>query len=433
MVAVIKTGHSIHRIFNYNENKVKEGVAECIGAGNYPMDADKMNINMKLNRFQKQLALNENVTRNSVHISLNFHPSENHYSKEKLLSIAEDYMQRIGFGEQPYLVYQHNDAAHPHLHIVSIKVRADGSRIDMNNIGKNQSGQARKSLEKEYGLVTAEAQKQQALYPLKPVNIAKAIYGKIQTKAAIQNVLEHVINQYRYTSLPELNGVLKQYNVWAERGSEGSRTYQRKGLLYRVLGENGKPIGVPIKASLFYNKPTLRFLEQKFIQNEAQRLPYKVRIKNAVDKILLDKNTTLQSLITALDKQGIHAALRQNEKGIIYGIAYVDHQTKCIFNGSDLGKQYSAKAIQERCLQKEVAEQNLLSHSLRQQENIGLPNRSDDTETKDTINDHKTIQRSKENESILDTLLQAENNTDWLPKNLKRRRKKKQRKNISNN
>ncbi len=27
MVAVIKTGHSIHRILNYNENKVKEGVA----------------------------------------------------------------------------------------------------------------------------------------------------------------------------------------------------------------------------------------------------------------------------------------------------------------------------------------------------------------------------------------------------------------------
>ncbi len=36
MVAVIKTGHSIHRILNYNENKVKQGVAECIGAGNYP-------------------------------------------------------------------------------------------------------------------------------------------------------------------------------------------------------------------------------------------------------------------------------------------------------------------------------------------------------------------------------------------------------------
>ena len=76
MVAVIKTGHSIHRILNYNENKVKQGVAECIGAGNYPVDPDKMSFTMKLNRFLKQMELNEKTKRNSVHISLNFDVSE---------------------------------------------------------------------------------------------------------------------------------------------------------------------------------------------------------------------------------------------------------------------------------------------------------------------------------------------------------------------
>ena len=58
MVAVIKTGHSIHRILNYNESKVKQGVAECIGAGNYPVDPDKMSFTMKLKRFLKQMELN---------------------------------------------------------------------------------------------------------------------------------------------------------------------------------------------------------------------------------------------------------------------------------------------------------------------------------------------------------------------------------------
>ena len=173
MVAVIKTGHSIHRIFNYNENKVRVGVAECIGAGNYPIDSDKMSLSMKLNRFLKQVELNENVKRNSVHISLNFHTSESHLSKEKLLEIAETYMEKIGFGKQPYLVYQHHDAGHPHIHLVSIKVRSDGSRIDMNNIGRNQSEQARKAIEKEFGLVVAEAQKKQK-NQLKPVSVAKA-------------------------------------------------------------------------------------------------------------------------------------------------------------------------------------------------------------------------------------------------------------------
>jgi hypothetical protein len=67
MVAVIKTGNSLHNIFNYNENKVKQGAAECIGEGNYPLEADKMSITMKLSRLLNQNALNENVKRNSVH------------------------------------------------------------------------------------------------------------------------------------------------------------------------------------------------------------------------------------------------------------------------------------------------------------------------------------------------------------------------------
>src|SRR5690242_14722621 len=108
MVAVIKTGDSVQSIFRYNENKVKQGAAKCIGEGNYPAAVKDLNSSMKLNRLLHQNALNGNVRRNSVHISLNFHPSEN-YSAEKLMRIADAYMEKIGFAEQPYLVYQHHD------------------------------------------------------------------------------------------------------------------------------------------------------------------------------------------------------------------------------------------------------------------------------------------------------------------------------------
>lgn len=87
MVAIIKTGHSIRAMLNYNENKIKEGKAECIGQGNYPVDADRLTYAMKLNRLEKQCKLNENVKRNTVHISLNFDPSEAHLPKEKLTEI----------------------------------------------------------------------------------------------------------------------------------------------------------------------------------------------------------------------------------------------------------------------------------------------------------------------------------------------------------
>ena len=433
MVTVIKTGHSIHRIFNYNENKVRVGVAKCIGAGNYPIDHDKMNLSMKLNRFLKQLELNENAKRNSVHISLNFHTSENHLSTEKLLAIAETYMDKIGFGKQPYLVYQHHDAGHPHIHLVTTNIEADGKRIDLHHLAIRKSESARKDIEKEFGLVCAEKQKKQEQYRLNPISVAKVMYGKSQTKMAIQNVLEAVLTQYKYASLPELNAVLKQYNIKAERGCEDSRVFRHNGLLYRILDNDGNTVGVPIKSSLFYMKPSLKFLEEKFTENEAKRMPYRSRIKNTIDMFLTKEKVTLQDLINALEKQGIHVALRQNATGLIYGITYVDHQTKCVYNGSVLGKQYSAKAIQERCQPKTVPEQKLPPHSA--QEPIGLQSQANavEAETKAHPNVMQITAPFKEIENILDILMQTEYTSNFLPHQLKRKKKRRKRRTLNNN
>ena len=350
MVAVIKTGHSISRILNYNENKQKEGSASAIYAANYPMDIEQLTFENKLRRLKNQAALNENVTRNSVHISLNFDPSES-LSTSMLAQIADTYMDKIGYGQQPYLVYQHFDSGHPHIHIVSVKVREDGSRIDMQNIGRNQSEQARKEIEKNFNLVKASVKEQQAS-TLKPVNIQRVQYGRSETKRAITNVLELVVNGYRFTSLPELNAVLQQYNVYADKGTENSRIFIHLGLVYRILNEAGEKVGVPIKASDIFNKPTLSFLESRYEQNEKQRQQYKSRLTNTIDQTLLKHpSSSLIDLLINLKSQGVRAVLRQNKDGLIYGITYVDHRTKCVFNGSDLGKEYSARRIQERCQQ----------------------------------------------------------------------------------
>jgi hypothetical protein len=307
MVAVIKTGFSIHRTLNYNENKVKEGVAQCIASVNYPKDVAQLTLSNKLNRLLNQAALNENVTRNSVHISLNFHPAEN-LAHTHLEKIAAAYMNKIGFEKQPYLVYQHRDAGHPHIHIVTIKVRADGSRIDTQNIGRNESEKARKEIELSFGLKRAEDNKLKQAFELKPVNVQRVQYGKSESKRAITNVLDAVLNTYKYISLPELNAVLLGYNVVADRGAENSRMYQRNGLVYRILDENGQKIGVPIKASAIYNKPTLKYLQGKFQQNEPARQPHKATVKNAIDLTLLkNPNHSLESLFKSLGSEGINA------------------------------------------------------------------------------------------------------------------------------
>jgi len=324
MVAIIKTGHSIHRIFNYNENKVKEGTALCIGAGNYPIDVEKMSLKIKLNRLLKQAELNENVSRKSVHVSLNFDVAEGGMSQEKLMQIADVYMKEIGFEEQPYLVYQHFDAGHPHIHIVSIKVRADGSRIDMQNIGRNQSEKARKEIEKTFGLIVAQYSGKTELFGFKPISTGKVLYGKSQTKMAIQNVLMNILERYNYISLPQLNAVLKLYNIMGDRGTENSRVFKNSGLLYRLLNDNGKPVGIPIKASAFYNKPTLKYLEERYKTNETKRLMLKSRVKNEIEKLFIAKTPSLNQVLEGLQEKGINVELRKNETGLIYGITYIE-------------------------------------------------------------------------------------------------------------
>ncbi|HLY71979.1 MAG TPA: relaxase/mobilization nuclease domain-containing protein [Puia sp.] len=352
MVAVIHTSSSLNNALNYNEQKVKQGKATCIAAVNYPKELEDLTFYQKLYRLTNLAALNTKAKTNSIHISLNFDGSEK-IDKETLQKIADSYMDKIGFGAQPYLLYQHEDAGHPHIHIVSTNIKPDGKRIELHNIGRNQSEKARKEIEDDFKLIKAGSKKQLQSERIKPVNALKIQYGKSETKRAITSVLDQVVNNYKYTSLAELNAVLRLYNVEADRGTENSRIWQHQGLMYRVLDGEGNKIGVPIKASLIYNKPTLKVLEKKFSENQLLRQPHKQRLKNAIDWTLLKtKNPSLENIKRILEREQIQIVVRQNKDGIIYGFTYVDHNSKCVFNGSDLGKDYSAKMMLARCGEK---------------------------------------------------------------------------------
>ena len=219
-------------------------------------------------------------------MSLNFDSSEK-MNIEKLE--ANKYMERIRFGNQPYLVYRHDDAGHPHLRIVTTNIQSEGSRISLHNLGKNQSEKARKENEIEFNLVKAETSKQTNLLNLHPVNVQGIIYGKTETRRAISNVLTKVISEYKFTSLSALNAVLKLYNI---TGEKDSRIYKNNGVTFRILHADGNKTGIPIKASSIYMKPTMAFLENKFIENENLRKPYFKRIQINIDWALNKKAGT---------------------------------------------------------------------------------------------------------------------------------------------
>jgi hypothetical protein len=346
MVAKVIAGKTIRGVLNYNENKVQEGKAICLYAHNFPAEVDSLSFKGKLDTFYNYTSKNEKVKTNAVHISLSF-DKEDKLDKDKLKDVATRYLDKIGFGNQPFLVYQHLDAAHPHVHVVTTNVQLNGKRIDLHNIGRNASGNARREIEREFRLVKADGRKVATPF-LKPIDLPAAEYGKTETKRSISNIVNTVTRSYKFTSIHELNAILKQYNVVADSGRDGSIVRANNGLRYSIIDSKGQPIGIPIKASSIYGKPTLNFLQSKFDVNEILRSPHKERLKGLIDQELRAGQKSVSSLIGSLIRNDVYPVVRQNADGRVYGITFVDNQTKCVFNGSDLGKQYSAKAILDR-------------------------------------------------------------------------------------
>jgi ribosomal protein S8 len=353
MVARINSGKSIRGALNYNELKVGQGKATLIMAGNYPIDREVLDYDQKLLVLKRQAQLNERVATNCVHLSLNFETNEK-IAPAVMDNIVRDYMAQIGFGEQPFLVYRHTDAAHPHVHIVTTNIQPDGNRISLHNLGRERSEPAREALELKYGLIRARGrgakeQVRRELERLKPGAVIRATYGKTETKKAITQIVTLALQKYNVTSLPELNAVLNEFNITADRGHEQSNTYRNGGLLYRMIDEQGRHMGVPIKASKLHNSPTLKKLQNRFEKNKEKRPLLKNKLKFQIDRVLNQyQQITKETLIKELGKRDIQLLFRENKDGIIYGLTYIDHRNRSVFNGSDLGKAYSAKAILER-------------------------------------------------------------------------------------
>jgi hypothetical protein len=348
MVARIRTGKSMLGALNYNESKVRNGDAVCVAANMFGADVNELTFEAKRQRFAEAISRNRKSKTNVVHISLNFAVEEK-IDKSTLSRIADAYMEKIGFSSQPYLVYQHFDSGHPHLHILSTSIQDNGKRIQLHDIGRIRSEKARKEIEEDFSLIKAEGKKQFLNSVLDPKQLQKALYGKAETGKTISRIVNTISRKYKYTSLPELNAVLGQYNVMADRGKEESVMFTKKGLQYSLLDGKGNKVGVPIKASRIIGKPTLKNLEKQFKLNEALRGPLKKRLQDKIDLVFsYGSHPRLRDFVKALQDENIITVFRQNDQGRIYGLTFIDQQQRVVFNGSDLGKQYGAKAIIER-------------------------------------------------------------------------------------
>jgi hypothetical protein len=414
MVAKIESGKSLTGALHYNEHKVDLGKAKLLTTNGYTKSDDLLSFNDKLFRLTDLAGRNLRTRTNTIHLSLNFDINES-IADGKLTNIADEYMRRIGFEDQPYLVYKHFDAGHPHIHVVSTNIQADGKRISLNNIGKLKSEPARKAIELEFGLVKA-GDKKKLTPQIEELNVKPVEYGKSDTKRSITNVVNNVAKAYKFTSLPEFNAVLNLYNVTAYRGTKESVMFKNGGLNYWVTNEKGLRVGVPIKASSIYQKPTLKLLESRFKLNEYLRKPFREILKRKIDQAK-NQSVSVDEFKSKLRDDQVKVVVRQNSDGRIYGLSYIDQLNKVVFNGSDLGKAYSAGAVID-ALKFPVKDNCSAATGSNEKQDPGV--------SKETASSLNTTGRT-----LIDELLNPQDTNQAMPNQFGPKKKKKKRRNLN--
>jgi len=347
MHAKIVFNYSIHRLLQYHDSKVRKGVAELIFAENFLKDKNDLTLKDRLYPFIQRFSLNEQARNRLLHVILQFDPVDN-IPKERMINITREYMQAMAWNDDPYLVYRHSDTNQPHLHVVAPKIGRDGNPLVITRKDYYRSKMEIKRIEQRHSLKPSDPATRAA--ELRQFPLQKIRVGKTPLWLAMNKIVEAVIPGYRFTSLDELNAILRLYNLRASRGTEASVTYKKSGLLYVPLDDEGKDAGAYLTASSLRIRPTLKKLEKLYIQNQPLREPHIRRLTVAIDYAFHNKSLSIRAFRKHLEKAQISSVVKRDANGNPQDIWYVDHVSKTVFEGQTLGPQYGAAAISKRCI-----------------------------------------------------------------------------------
>src|SRR5258708_28217052 len=362
MFTKINHNLNLETTLGYHELKVKAGNGECLYAGNFLKDTELLSRKDKLFHLQRLNELNDRVARKNLHIFLTFHRS-NVVDNDKLRMIGRDYMQEMGLHKQPFLIYRHIDTQNPHVHIVTTKIRNDGTPLNLKLHDYYKSNDIALKLEEKYDLVPPgiRLSKEEGRYPLQ-----KVVYGVTPLRTTMETILSSVIPTYSYTTIAELNAILRPYNLRAYTGKTDSGRQKHKGLVYLVLDETGNRGLSYLKASVLYNKPTLKKLEKRFVENQPLREPHRQHLTTAIDWAFYKKSLSFEAFKKALAKEKISVVLQKDPRGSFQDIWYVDHRHKSVFDGSTLGSRYNAGDISRRCVSETTYQEQQLQTEKQQ-------------------------------------------------------------------
>ena len=345
MVANIRSGATPGGALYYNKEKVDKDEAEVLLWQKMLEPFDKygrMDVDACMESFGPYLEANRRTTNTVFHASLNPSP-EDRLTDDQLRDIAQEYMERMGYGNQPYIVFKHKDISREHLHIVSLRIDEQGRKInDSHEYDRSMS--VLRELERKYDLHPSIKGEELA----DKVGLHKVNYREGNVKQQISSVVRSCLRNYNCSSYGEFRTLLERFNVSVEErtGIVDGRNYA--GVIYGALTDDGYGTGIPFKSSKIGKDVGYNALQKYYGKSKAA-----LEEKGALDRLrqtvrdAMSPRNTRDEFRQMLKADGIDTIFRINPVGRIYGVTFIDHEAGIVANGSMLGKEFSATAFNE--------------------------------------------------------------------------------------
>ncbi|MEZ7684174.1 conjugal transfer protein MobB [Prevotella histicola] len=341
MIAKISSTENLGGALGYNFKKMQhnEAVVLCVNELRKGFDGT-FQMDKVLADMQRAIPEQCRTKKTVFHCSLNPHLDEK-LTDEEFTQIAKEYMEALGYGKQPYIVFKHNDIAREHIHIVSLRVDFDGNKINDKYEGR-RSKKITDALEKKYNLIPSSKVSERTTTETPKVNV---VQGNIKEQVA--NTVRSAMKHYTFCSLGELNAVLRKYNLAVEEVKTEYRGKRYDGLVYVPTDDKGNKVSTPIHASDIGRGVGYAAVQNKMQKSKQMVKPLIPTVRRKVLEVMRTSPGTEGILRQRLEEQGLRVVIRKNENGRIYGITFIDDERGITLNGSRLGKGYAANKFNE--------------------------------------------------------------------------------------
>jgi len=358
MIAKISTGVNTFGMVAYNHKKTipdKNGNIEGILIGTNSIKNDSFDTIVET--IQDYNNLNTNVEKRNIHISLNFH-KDDIIDNDRMFEIANDYMDQIGYKDQPFAVYRHFDKEHPHVHIVSSQINSERKKINDSHIFYRSQAITRE-LEHKYGITKALDKNQ--IFTKKDIHTAIHDHlenGKHSLTAILKRVLHDVMETKPATEI-DFEKKLEEYQV--KRIIATDKDNNIKGHFFDLYNIASLPEehpnaklskgikGIDLDVTYSYNA-----IQTQIELNNKDRIllhkPVMGRAYSVINLILNNQNaqsnnggnnkTKLSDFIIDLRKKGIDLIVKRSQTGenpnTIYGLLFKEIKSNHVYSASEI-------------------------------------------------------------------------------------------------